>query len=87
MSFFTWGPAKTNDDDESKSWSAPKRIRISDISYSHSPDKRGERTDKYGRQPIEVTRRGGRYVVADGHDRVYYAKQRGDSHITARVWD
>jgi hypothetical protein len=65
-----------------------KRIRISDISYGHSPDKRGERTDAYGRQPIEV-RRGwlGAYKVIDGNDRLHYARERGDIYIDAEVWD
>jgi hypothetical protein len=59
-----------------------KRLRTDQLRYGHSPDKRGERTDKYGRQPIEVDRSG---KVVDGNDRLYYARQRGDRHINAVV--
>lgn len=67
-----------------KQW-VPRRLRVSDISYGHSPDKRGERTDKYGRLPIHVKPCWGGYRVHDGNDRLYYAKQRGDTHIDAYV--
>ena len=62
-----------------------ERIPISKIRYGHSPDKRGERKDKYGRQPIDVKRSGSGYVVHDGNDRLYYARKRGDTHIAASV--
>lgn len=62
-----------------------ERIPLSRVRYGHSPDKRGERRDKYGRQPIDVKRSGGGYVVHDGNDRVHYARQRGDTHIAANI--
>jgi len=65
-----------------------KKIRVSQIAYSHSPDKRGERRDHWGKAPIHVKKRlFGGYKVIDGNDRLYYAKQRGQSHIDAEVWD
>lgn len=62
------------------------RIRVDRLSYGHSPDKRGERTDKWGKEPI-VVRRGwlGTLVVHDGNDRLYYARQRGEAWIDAWV--
>jgi hypothetical protein len=64
------------------------RLRIRDISYGHSPDRRGERTDKWSREPIAVRRRWlGGYKVIDGNDRLYYAAKRGQSRINATVWD
>jgi hypothetical protein len=62
-----------------------RKLRIKDISYGHSPDKRGERTDKWGKAPIYVKTSGGRFKVHDGNDRLYYAIQRGDTHIMAYV--
>ena len=77
--------------------SKPSKIRVSDISYGNDdgflgmffngPDKRGERTDKWGKKPIDVKPHGGGYKVIDGNDRLYYAKQRGDTHIQAIVWE
>ena len=65
-----------------------KRIRVSDIAYGHTPDKRGKRTDKWGREPIDVKRTWlGGYKVIDGNDRLFYAKRDGKTHIDARVWD
>ena len=64
-----------------------RKLPIKDISYGHSPDKRGERKDKWGKEPIDVKPRGGGYKVADGNDRLYYAIQRGDTHIEANVWE
>jgi len=64
-----------------------QRIRVSDIRYGHAPDRRGERTDRWGREPIDVRRTWlGGYRVIDGNDRLYYARRRGQSHIAARVW-
>ena len=64
------------------------RIRISAIAYSHAPDRRGERKDKWSREPIDVRRTWlGGYKVIDGNDRLYYARQRGQTHIEARVWN
>jgi hypothetical protein len=77
MSFFTWGPAKTSDDD---GWERT-RVRVDKVRYGHSPDKRGERTDRYGKEPIWV--RNGK--VIDGNDRVHYARERGDTWIEAWV--
>jgi len=62
-----------------------ERIPLSKVRYRHSPDKRGERKDKYGQQPIDVKRSGASFVVHDGHDRVHYARQRGDTHIAANI--
>ena len=62
-----------------------RRLRVGDISYGHSPDKRGERTDRWGKEPIHVKRSWGGWKVHDGNDRLYYARQRGDSHIMAYV--
>ena len=67
-----------------------KRARLStlSISYGHSPDKRGERKDKWGREPIDVKRSWlGGYKVLDGNDRLYYAKKRGKASIEVRIWD
>jgi hypothetical protein len=66
--------------------STRERLPISRISHSHSPDKRGERRDKWARQPIDVKPCGSGYRVIDGNDRLYYARQRGDTHIDALVW-
>jgi hypothetical protein len=65
-----------------------RKIRISQIAYSHTPDLRGERTDHHGRAPIHVkSRLLGGYKVIDGNDRLWYAKQRGQTHIEAEVWN
>lgn len=62
------------------------KIKVKDIAYGHSPDKRGERTDSHGKAPIVVRRRWfGGYKVGDGNDRLYYAKLRGDKYIEADV--
>lgn len=62
------------------------RMRVSDISYGHAPDKRGERKDKYARQPIEVKHSWwSGWKVHDGNDRLYYAKLRGDTWINVKV--
>jgi len=67
------------------------KLPVSKITYGHDglfftgPDKRGERKDKWGKAPIHVKRSGGGYKVIDGNDRLYYAKQRGDTHIQAYV--
>jgi hypothetical protein len=66
-------------------WSIPRPIPLDDISYGHSPDKRGENT-KYGHLPIWVIPKfWGGYRVDDGNDRLYYAIQRGDTCIFAHV--
>jgi hypothetical protein len=63
-----------------------RTIPVSRIAYGHKPDRRGERTDKYGREPIHVrSSMWGGLVVQDGNDRLYYARQRGRSHIWAWV--
>lgn len=63
-----------------------RKIRVTDIDYGHSPDKRGERRDKWGREPIRVKPGSwGGWKVHDGNDRLYYARQRGDTHIEAYV--
>ena len=61
------------------------RIRVSKCRYGHEPDCRGERTDRWGRAPIAVKWSSwhGKYVVKDGNDRLYYAKERGDKWIEA----
>lgn len=68
-------------------WSEPREIKLSKIRYGDRPDKRGERTDKYGKLPILVKWSSwhGQYVLIDGNDRLYYANQRDDSHIMAEV--
>jgi hypothetical protein len=60
-------------------------VRVSALRYGHSPDKRGERTDKWGKAPIHVKQGWSGLVVHNGNDRLYYAKQRGDTHIQAWV--
>jgi hypothetical protein len=66
----------------------PARLRVSTIAYGHAPDRRGERRDAYGRQPIAVRKRlFGGYKVIDGNDRLNYAARRGDSHINTVVFD
>lgn len=67
-----------------KQW-VRRTLRVRDISHGHSPDKRGERTDKWGKAPIHVKPSSGRYRVHDGNDRLYYARQRGDACIEAYV--
>lgn len=66
----------------------PMRILVNRIAYGHRPDKRGERRGRGGwGNPIDVIRGWfGGYRVHDGNDGLYYAKQRGDSHIYGRVW-
>jgi len=64
-----------------------RKIRVSSIGYGHSPDKRGRRADRWGSEPITV-RRGfwHAYVVIDGNDRLYYAKESGQTWIWAYVF-
>ena len=84
MGFFYWGEANNpNRSDNNEPRSERRKVRVSDLTYGHSPDKRGERTDKWGKAPI-VVRRG---RVVDGNDRLFYAKQRGDKYIEAEVWE
>lgn len=66
--------------------SSPRRIRISHIRHSHRPRRAGERRDKWGREPIDLRRTWLGYLVLDGNDRLYYAKERGDTHVWARIW-
>ena len=62
-----------------------KKLRLSSLA-GHTPDKRGERKDKYRNWPIEVRPLlFGGYRIIDGNDRVYYARERGDTHIWAEV--
>lgn len=63
-----------------------RRLRAADISYGHTPDQRGERTDRWAKEPI-VVRQGfwGGWKVQDGNDRLFYARQRGDTYIEAYV--
>lgn len=64
----------------------PRKIPVKAIKYRHSPDKRGERKDAHSKKPIDVRPlSGGGYKVVDGNDRLYYARQRGDTHIQAVV--
>jgi hypothetical protein len=83
MGFFYWGDPPVQQDSDA-GWKLTT-VRVSDLSYGHSPDKRGERTDKWGKAPIHVKKGLFGLVVYDGNDRVYYARQRGDSHIQAWV--
>lgn len=87
MSWLYWGE-KNNPDNKTKAtendgW-VLRTVKVADVSHGHSPDKRGERTDKWGKAPIHVKRRGGGLVVHDGNDRLYYARQRGD--VTIQAW-
>lgn len=84
--WFYWG--ETNKvKDKSDGWKR-RTLKVDDINYGHSPDKRGERTDKWGKAPIYVKRsRWSGLVAHDGNDRLYYAKQRGDKYIEAWVKD
>lgn len=81
MSYFYWGE-KNNPNHQNT-----KKVRVDDCNYGHSPDKRGERKDKYSKQPIDVRKSWGGYKVIDGNDRLYYAKERGDDYIEAVEWD
>ena len=67
---------------------AVNTIRVRDIAYGHRPDRRCARSDDaHGRAPIHVKKRWlGGYKVIDGNDRLFYARQRGATHIAARVW-
>lgn len=98
MGFFYWGeennpnkPAKPDrgwlywGDDDKPEPSLPVRAhRVSSLSHGHAPRKAGERTDRYGKLPVTV-----RYswwsgwAIHDGNDRLYYARQRGDTWIDA----
>jgi len=64
-----------------------RQIKTSDCRHDHTPDKRGERTDKWAKEPISVKWSSwhGKWVVKDGNDRLYYARQRGDKYIEAWV--
>jgi hypothetical protein len=89
MGLFYWGEENNpNRQDAADDSPSTRRVRVSDVSHNHSPDKRGERTDRYGKQPIEVKRGWlGGYKVIDGNDRLHYARERGDEWIDAEVWD
>lgn len=79
-------------------WSGPTRIPLSKIDYyqsgggslfGHGPDERRENKGLLRNEgpPIHVTRRGGRYRIHDGNDRVHYARQAGRSTIAAYIKD
>lgn len=76
MGFLTWGEPE-------RECIGEREMKVSDIRHSHPPDKRGERKDKYGRQPIDVDTSG---RVIDGNDRLYYARQNGKKTIKVKVW-
>jgi len=84
-----WGeennPHKKPADDEPRS--ERRRLRTSDVSYGHTPDKHRKPSRGYENKPIDVRRSGGRYRIIDGSARLQAAIERGDSHIDAEVWE
>lgn len=75
--------------DQPRTTSTTIRIPVNKIDHGHSPDMRTENRGLTRNEgpPIHVRRRGSRYRVHDGNDRLGYARQAGRTHITAHVID
>lgn len=72
----------------------PRKIRVDQIDhhqpgggwlFGHGPDK-GPVARGHERDPIHVTRHGGRYRIWDGNKRLRDARACGQKYIEAKVW-
>lgn len=85
---FYWGEENNPNRQTAPDEPAPRRLRVSDLSYGHTPDRHRRPARGHEDDPIQV-RRGwlGGLRVVDGSARLAVAIERGDTYITGQVWD